>query len=70
MGLSYKYKPYKLKTTKIVFGERHRRCLLRSRHNIPPISRRENDGYKVPSKYTTNFLQVFYEFIRTLDSRF
>jgi hypothetical protein len=31
---------------------------LRSRHNIPTISRREIDGYKVPSTYTTNFLQV------------
>jgi hypothetical protein len=26
-----------------------------------PISRREIDGYKVPSAYITNFLQVLYE---------
>ncbi len=38
--------------------------LLRSRHNIPPIfSRREIDGYKVPSKYTTDFLGVLYNYI-------
>jgi hypothetical protein len=30
-----------------------------------PISRREIDGYKLPSTYTTNFLQVLYE-IRAL----
>jgi hypothetical protein len=34
---------------------------LRSRHIISlPFSRREIDGYKVPSKDTTDFLQVLY----------
>jgi len=33
---------------------------LTSRHNIPPNSRREIDGYKVPSTYTTIFFQVLY----------
>jgi hypothetical protein len=26
-----------------------------------PISRREIDGYKVPSTYTTNFLEMLYD---------
>jgi hypothetical protein len=38
--------------------------LFRSRHNIPPIfSSREIDGYKVPSKYTTDFLGMLYNYI-------
>jgi hypothetical protein len=39
--------------------------LLRSRHDIRLIfSRREIDGYKVPSKYTTDFLGVLDNYIR------
>jgi hypothetical protein len=35
--------------------------LLKCRHNIPPFFRRESDGYKAPSKYTSDFLQVLYK---------
>jgi hypothetical protein len=34
---------------------------LTNKHNIPPISRKEIDGYKVTFKYITYFLQVLYE---------
>jgi hypothetical protein len=35
--------------------------LLTNKHNIPPISRMEIDGYKVTFKYITYFFQVLYE---------
>jgi hypothetical protein len=35
--------------------------LLRSSHNSPPSSKKEIDGNKVPSKYTTDFLWVLYD---------
>jgi hypothetical protein len=34
---------------------------LRCRHNIPPLFRREIDGYKVPLKCTSDFLHVLYK---------
>ncbi len=36
---------------------------FKSSHNVHPISRREIDGYKVPSAYTTNFLCVHYKIL-------
>ncbi len=33
-----------------------------------PVSRKEIDGYKVPSKYITDFLQVFYKNSKLLQS--
>jgi len=34
-----------------------------SRHYIPPDSKREIHGYKVPSTYTTDFLQVLLQVV-------
>jgi hypothetical protein len=34
--------------------------ILRARQNIPPVSRRENNAYKVPSKYMRRICKVLY----------